>query len=106
MDDATQIVSASVPAADPSARRSVLEMSREELEEVITAAGLPPFRARQLWRWVWRHGLTSFDEMSDLGKPVRAAFADMFEMDRPAVTQRLKSSDGTIKWLLRFADGI
>lgn len=105
MDDATQIASASVPAADPSARRSILEMSREELEEVITAAGLPAFRARQLWRWVWRHGLTSFDEMSDLGKPVRAAFADMFEMDRPAVTQRLKSSDGTIKWLLRFADG-
>jgi 23S rRNA (adenine2503-C2)-methyltransferase len=43
--------------------------------------------------------------MSDLGKPVRAQFADMFSLGRPAVTQRLKSSDGTIKWLLRFADG-
>ncbi|HCI19328.1 MAG TPA: 23S rRNA (adenine(2503)-C(2))-methyltransferase RlmN, partial [Alphaproteobacteria bacterium] len=86
-------------------RRSVLEMSQSELEEAVTGAGLPRFRARQLWRWVWRHGLTSFDEMSDLGKPVRAAFAEMFLLDRPAVTQRLKSSDGTIKWLLRFADG-
>ena len=80
-------------------------MSARELEEAVTEAGLPKFRARQLWRWVWRHGLTSFDEMSDLGKPVRAQLADMFSLGRPAVTQRLKSSDGTIKWLLRFADG-
>jgi len=80
-------------------------MGPAELEAAVVAAGLPKFRARQLWRWVWRHGLTSFEEMSDLGKPVRQAFADMFTLDRPAVTRRLTSSDGTIKWLLRFPDG-
>ncbi|MEC7155364.1 MAG: 23S rRNA (adenine(2503)-C(2))-methyltransferase RlmN, partial [Pseudomonadota bacterium] len=42
---------------------------------------------------------------SDLGKPVREQFAAMFSLDRPVVTRRMQSTDGTIKWLLRFADG-
>ena len=97
------------PAGDPpapqGARRSLLGMDIADLEEAVVAAGLQKFRARQLWRWVWRHGLTSFDEMSDLGKPVRETFAAMFSLDRPVVTRRLQSTDGTIKWLLKFADG-
>ena len=84
---------------------ALLGMDIAELEAAVTGAGLQKFRARQLWRWVWRHGLTSFDEMSDLGKPVRDQFAEMFSIDRPTVTRRLQSTDGTIKWLLRFADG-
>ena len=87
------------------ARMALLGMDIEELEAAVTAAGLQKFRARQLWRWVWRHGLTSFDEMSDLGKPVREQFAAMFSLDRPTVTRRLQSTDGTINWLLCFADG-
>ena len=91
-------------AGDPQ-RVSLLGLSAAELEQAVVAAGLPKFRARQLWRWVWRHGLTSFEEMSDLGKPVRQTFSEMFSLARPAVTSRMVSSDGTIKWLLRFPDG-
>jgi 23S rRNA (adenine2503-C2)-methyltransferase len=86
-------------------RQSLLGLSPADLEAQIVAAGLPKFRACQLWRWIWRHGLTNFDEMSDLGKTVRAQFSEMFHSDRPVVTRRLQSSDGTIKWLLRFPDG-
>ena len=101
MTDALQLQT----QAETVSPHDLLGMGSAELEAAIVAAGLPKFRARQLWRWVWRHGLTSFDEMSDLGKPVRQAFADMFTLDRPAVTRRLTSRDGTIKWLLRFPDG-
>ena len=94
-----------VPLEGPAARQSLLGMDIDALEEAVVAAGMKKFRARQLWRWVWRHGLTSFDEMSDLGKPARESFAAMFSLDRPVVTRRLQSTDGTIKWLLRFADG-
>ena len=76
-----------------------------DLEAKVVTLGLPKFRARQIWRWVWRHGLTNFDEMSDLGKPVRELLGLQFSADRPAVSQRLQSVDGTIKWLIRFADG-
>ncbi|MEK9719317.1 MAG: 23S rRNA (adenine(2503)-C(2))-methyltransferase RlmN, partial [Candidatus Puniceispirillum sp.] len=86
-------------------RQNLLGLSLAELEARLVALGLPKFRARQVWRWVWRHGLTSFDEMTDLGKDVRQLLAAHFVADRPVVTQRLQSVDGTIKWLLRFADG-
>ena len=52
-------------------RVNILGLTRAALEGEVTALGLPKFRAKQLWRWVWRHGLTSFDDMSDLGKPIR-----------------------------------
>ena len=91
-------------AGDPQ-RVPLLGLSVAELEQAVVDAGMPKFRARQLWRWVWRHGLTSFEEMSDLGKPVRQTFSEMFSLARPAVTSRMVSSDGTIKWLLRFPDG-
>ena len=103
MDQALNVADAA--ASTDGARMALLGMDIAELEAAVTEAGLQKFRARQLWRWVWRHGLTSFDEMSDLGKPVREQFAAMFSLDRPTVTRRLQSIDGTIKWLLRFADG-
>ena len=86
-------------------RTPLLGLSQIELEEAITALQLPRFRARQLWRWVWRHGLTEFSDMTDLGKPVQSLLAQHFHADRPAVSRRQDSSDGTIKWLLRLHDG-
>ena len=92
--------------ATPAQRKvNILGLSRAALEDEVTALGLPKFRAKQLWRWIWRHGLTSFDEMSDLGKSVREQFCGLFTVDRPVVSRRLQSVDGTIKWLLRFVDG-
>jgi len=86
-------------------RTPLLGLSQIELEEAITALQLPRFRARQLWRWVWRHGVTEFSDMTDLGKPVQTLLAQHFHADRPAVSRRQDSSDGTIKWLLRLHDG-
>ena len=53
----------------------------------------------------WRHGVTSFDDMTDLARPVRQELAAAFMVSRPVVTRRMVSRDGTIKWLLRFPDG-
>ena len=84
---------------------NLVGLSFGELEAKVMALGLPKFRAKQVWRWIWRHGLTNFDEMSDLSKPVRELLGVKFSADRPAVSKRLQSVDGTIKWLMRFPDG-
>ena len=84
---------------------NLVGLSFGELEAKVMALGLPKFRAKQVWRWIWRHGLTNFDEMSDLSKPVRKLLGMQFSADRPAVSKRLQSVDGTIKWLMRFPDG-
>ena len=86
-------------------QKSLLGLSPSALEAEILHLGLPRFRARQIWRWVWRHGCTDFAEMSDLSKPVKALFAQHFHMTRPQIARRQDSSDGTIKWLLRLFDG-
>ncbi|MCE2516734.1 MAG: 23S rRNA (adenine(2503)-C(2))-methyltransferase RlmN [Alphaproteobacteria bacterium] len=83
----------------------LLGLSFEELEAVMVAEGLPKFRARQVWSWIWRHGVTAFDDMTNLAKSVREQLSAGFMISRPRVTSRQVSSDGTIKWLLKFADG-
>lgn len=89
----------------PETRTPLLGLSLYELEMQIEQLQLPRFRARQLWRWVWRHGLTDFSDMTDLGKSVQLLLAQHFHVDRPLVSRRQDSADGTIKWLIRLIDG-
>ena len=90
---------------DEDKKIDLLGLTTDALAEVIKAEGLPAFRARQIWRWVWRHGVTEFSDMTDLGKSVREVLASKFIISRPLVTSRQVSNDGTIKWLLKFPDG-
>ncbi|HEX7007340.1 MAG TPA: 23S rRNA (adenine(2503)-C(2))-methyltransferase RlmN [Alphaproteobacteria bacterium] len=92
-------------AAAADGRRTLIGLSRDELRAEIAALGEPDFRARQLWHWIYHHGARSFDAMTTLSKGFRAKLAERFTLDRPAAARALVSSDGTRKWLLRFADG-
>jgi 23S rRNA (adenine2503-C2)-methyltransferase len=67
--------------------------------------GAEPFRARQLWHWIYHRGATDFAEMSSLSRAFRDRLGERYELLRPALVQSLVSADGTRKWLLRFADG-
>jgi 23S rRNA (adenine2503-C2)-methyltransferase len=80
-------------------------LSREAIGAEIAAMGEPPFRAKQLWHWIYHQGARTFEEMTTLAKPFRAALAERFGLDRPGVARHEQSTDGTQKWLLRFADG-
>lgn len=88
-----------------NARTSLLGLSMDEVEAAVIEAGLPRFRARQLWRRVWRHGQTDFGDMTELGKDAKARLSAVFHADRPMITNRQTSKDGTIKWLIRCDDG-
>jgi 23S rRNA (adenine2503-C2)-methyltransferase len=67
--------------------------------------GAEPFRARQLWHWIYRRGVTDFAAMTSLSKPFRDKLAARYVLQRPAISRALTSVDGTRKWLVRFADG-
>ena len=102
----SQALDEGAASASPQvARQSLLGMSFDEVEAAVTALGLPRFRARQLWRRIWRHGQTDFGDMTELGKEARSALAEAFHADRPMITSRQNSTDGTIKWLIRCHDG-
>ena len=58
-----------------------------------------------MFRWIYRHGVTAFDEMTDLSRPLRATLAGSFTLTTPQVVKRERSVDGTEKLVLRLADG-
>jgi 23S rRNA (adenine2503-C2)-methyltransferase len=91
------------PAAD--GRRDLVGLDRGELAAELTAIGAPPFRARQLWHWIYHRGVTDFAAMTSLAKSFRAQLAERYVVGRPAAARDLQSVDGTRKWLLRYADG-
>ena len=91
------------PAIGP--RRQLVGLGRAALAAEMAAFGAEPFRARQLWQWIYHRGATDFTQMTSLSKAFRDRLAEHYELRRPAVSQCLASIDGTRKWLLRFADG-
>src|SRR5579883_2020638 len=85
--------------------KNLVGLDRAELAAEMAAFGAEPFRARQLWHWIYHRGATSFDQMTSLSKAFRATLAERYTVARPTVSKALASTDGTQKWLLRFADG-
>ncbi len=86
-------------------RKDLVGLSRAALQAEMAAMGAEPFRARQLWHWIYNRGATDFATMTTLSKAFRAVLAERYVVGRPAVARALVSVDGTRKWLLRFVDG-
>lgn len=80
------------------------DLSLSDLESWVIAAGLPRFRARQIFRWAWKRGATSFDEMSDLPRDLRARLTAELRFSTPAIERDEQSVDGTRKLVLLLAD--
>ncbi len=83
----------------------LIGLSREDLLAEMTAMGEKPFRVKQIWHWLYNKGVTDFSKMSTLAKPLQARLAEKYLISRPQVITEKNSTDGTRKWLLRFADG-
>jgi len=86
-------------------RPNLVGLSREALKAALVEAGLEPFRAQQVWQWIYWHGVTDFERMTNVAKKTRQRLADQFVIARPGIVTEQRSVDGTRKWLLRFADG-
>lgn len=61
--------------------------------------GEKPFRAKQLYAWIYAHRETSFEAMTNLSKALREKLTRLYEVKPPAVLERHKSNDGTIKYV-------
>ena len=81
------------------------DISHAELLAALEELGQPKFRAKQVEEWLWEKGATSFDEMSNLPKALRAALAERFTLGGMEQLAKQISEDGSRKYLLRLADG-
>jgi 23S rRNA (adenine2503-C2)-methyltransferase len=90
---------------EPAACRALLDLTPDELLAWLAARGQPPLRARQLRRWVVAGRATSFEQMTDLPRGLRAELAAELVPLGTRVQRDLTSSDGTHKLLVGLRDG-
>ena len=84
---------------------NLLDLTFHELESLIVSLGEPPYRARQVWQWLWQKSCRDVAAMTDVSKALRERLAEVAVIAWPAVAEVRESRDGTVKFLLELTDG-
>lgn len=77
----------------------------DELDSELSNLKLPRFRSKQIVEWIYKRGVTNFDEMTNLSKDLRDKLSKLYKIEPAELIDRLDSSDGlTSKFLLKLSD--
>lgn len=87
------------------ATRHVLGTPLDAFAAFCADQGLPNYRAKQVYEWVFARGVRDFGQMTNLSKPLRKTFAEHWSILTSTEVRRQESTDGTTKLLLRWSDG-
>lgn len=87
-------------------RRDIRKLSLAELKDFFVSHGEKPFRAQQVYEWLWKKSAKDFDEMTNLSLPVRGLLKDHFVINFIRVDSMQRSADGTIKNAIKLHDGL
>ena len=88
-----------------SAKPVLTSFRPEDLEQIFVEWGEPKFRARQVLDWVYRKRVTRFEDMTNLGLPLRERLMGHFDLRSLSLARQQGSSDTTRKLLFRLRDG-
>jgi 23S rRNA (adenine2503-C2)-methyltransferase len=86
-------------------RTDLAALEVDELEAALEGRGVARFHARQLYRWIYKRGVTDIDRMTDLSRADRETLKREFVISTPRVVSDERSIDGTRKFVLELADG-
>ena len=86
-------------------KTDLLTLDRTELGTYFESLGEKPFRANQLFKWMYQEFETNFEQMTNLSKALRERLAEQAIIDFPTIEQAQIAKDGTRKWLMRLRDG-
>ena len=84
--------------------KDIRQLTKEELLQFFIEQGEKKFRANQVWEWLWQKSAHSFDEMTNLSKPLRQMLSEHFTINAITEDKVQRSSDGTIKTRFRLHD--
>lgn len=94
---------------DKTARQgfpNLKDMTEAEIEILITRLGKEKFRTRQIMKWLYRFGATTFEGMTDLSGSFRKELASMVRISSLQIRKIQTSTDGTKKILFQLEDGL
>ncbi len=83
----------------------IRSLTHDEIKTLVAEIGEKPYRAKQLWEWLWKKSAHSWEAMSDLPKAFRAQLAEHTVLRPLVLAEQQKSTDGTIKCAFRTWDG-
>jgi 23S rRNA (adenine2503-C2)-methyltransferase len=86
-------------------KRELIGMSQAEMEELLVLMGETRFRARQLYRAIYRERRFDLAKITTFPKPLRERLAETLQATLPEVERVYRSADGTARYLLRLEDG-
>ncbi len=98
-----------IPRTVSDGATNLVGKTRDEMGEMLVAAGLPQKQARmrvgQIWQWIYQKGVRDFAQMTNLSKAYREDLAAHFTVSVPEVVTKQVSDDGTRKYLVRIEGG-
>ena len=85
-------------------KNDIRKLSFEELKTFMVSEGEKAFRAKQIYEWLWKKSVTSFDEMTNLSLENREFLAKHFEIKAVQLAEKQISIDETIKSSFQLFD--
>ena len=86
-------------------KKNIYDYSLEELKAYLTTKGEKPFRAKQIFEWLYRFRVDNFNLMTNIAKTTIKLLYDEFELKLLELVTKQIANDGTIKYLFRLNDG-
>ncbi len=86
-------------------KTNLLDLDRAGLEKFIVSLGHKAFNGRNILKWIHRHGVIDFDEMTDVSKKLRSQLHEVACIDVPEIIFEQPAADGTTKWIIELPDG-
>jgi 23S rRNA (adenine2503-C2)-methyltransferase len=89
-----------------SSQTALLGLDRSELRQLVESVGEPGYRGKQLAEAVYRQRVDTIEQISTLSQELRQRLAEKgISIGQPEIEKRFVSQDGTVRYLIRFADG-
>jgi 23S rRNA (adenine2503-C2)-methyltransferase len=87
-------------------KRDIRKLKLDELKEFFVLQGEKPFRAQQVYEWLWMKSAKSFDQMTNISLSTREMLSQHFVINHIKVDKMQRSEDGTIKNAVTLHDGL
>lgn len=91
--------------AAPAPKLNLFDLDRAGWVALFVELGQKPYRAQQVLKWIYHHRITDFEQMSDIGRELRAQLSERVEVRLPSLAPARAAHDGTIKWQVQLAAG-
>ncbi|WP_027725677.1 23S rRNA (adenine(2503)-C(2))-methyltransferase RlmN [Tuberibacillus calidus] len=86
-------------------KTSIYGLTLEQLSDWLTERGQKPFRAKQVWDWLYKKRVLSFSDMTNVNKECRELLEEHFAIQTLKEEIKQVSADGTVKFLFKLQDG-